>query len=770
MSIKHKLLTILMGLCAAVPAATADSMDAEGYPLLYILGESNTWTSNDKYLMSRTGSEYSITLSSLDGPFKIGSDEWSYNLGGNATITEPVNLTLRHDGANLRADNLKNVTIKFNLTQKDAPMPDTYVQFGIDGKFAEIDPQPPVDDPKGQLDSEGYPIVYLRGQMSEWACDPQYRFTRYGQTYTLSVSYLDGQFKIADNQWGADLGVETAGTTIVAPITLSTLPAGSNFNASNLSNVKITFTVPAKEYPWENVTVAFSVNGVEPDPDPKPTIPGLSGTLPVLYVNAYKVDSEGNFILDNAGNKILENELIDANLSHKNYFTGEYWLDMNNCQWLIDLGGESIGSKEEPLPLEIKARGNYTRKAFAKKPFKLKLGKKQNLLGLTPKKSKHYAILAHADDTYGYLRNFTGFNLGKRIGLPWTPGMQPIEVVINGDYRGLYFLTESIRIGDGRINITELDDNVTDSRLISGGYLVELDNYDEDNQTRMEEKTCTPWQYCDVLRVTWDTPEVYSELQQRFITDQFMAMNDAVGACSNDLWSYMDLDDAVRYYIVREIISDVESYHGSTYMFRDYGDNQKWHFSPLWDHGNAFNGSTTEFFYDNDPYGNTWIPSMRENEMFNDKVKETWKWFMGNYYDGLYDDMTAYIDHITAATQADYNRWANASVPDNGQRNADNRDLRSKLNSAVNHLNDKTNWLRSQWGEYQAGAPEPARDTTPAAKLPDYAATGVETVAVDNTVDTTARYIDIYGRTVSHPAKGQLLIKLQSKTATKIIY
>ncbi len=262
----------------------------------------------------------------------------------------------------------------------------------------------------------------------------------------------------------------------------------------------------------------------------------ISGTLPVLYINVYKADGT------------LDNEVTDRNLGHKNYFSGRYWLDLNGCQWLADLGAESIGSESEPLPLEIKARGNYTRQAFAKKPFKLKLGSKQKLLGLS--QSKHFALLAHADDNFGYLRNFTGFNLGRRIGLPWTPDQQPVEVVINGDYRGLYFLTESIRIEKDRIDIAELDDNVSDPELVSGGYLVELDNYDEDNQIRMDEKSCVANQWLDRLRVTWDTPEKYSELQRRFVTDQFTAMNDFVGANSDQLWSYMDLDDAARYYVV----------------------------------------------------------------------------------------------------------------------------------------------------------------------------------------------------------------------------
>lgn len=298
----------------------------------------------------------------------------------------------------------------------------------------------------------------------------------------------------------------------------------------------------------------------------------ISGTLPVLYINVYTDEAHSAF----------NNEVISKDLDHKNYFSfAEYWLDLNGCDWMAAEGAKSIGSQEEPLPLEIKARGNWTRRGFAKKPFKLKLGKKQSMLGLT--KSKHFAILAHADDQRGYLKNYVGFNLGQRIGLPWTPSQQPVEVVINGDYRGLYFLTESIRIEEDRVNITELDDNVSDPSLISGGYLVELDNYDEDNQIRLDEKTCVEGYKLDKLRITFDTPEEYSELQKRFVTDQFTAMNDAVGENSDDLWSYLDLDDAARYYLVEEIVSHTESYHGSTYLFRDSGEGEKWHFSPLWD-------------------------------------------------------------------------------------------------------------------------------------------------------------------------------------------
>lgn len=600
-----------------------------------------------------------------------------------------------------------------------------------------------------EVDSEGYPVMYVRGTFNNWDYGDDTRLTRSGDTYSITMSALDGDFKVSNSDWSINYGADA---TITESTTFNVEPNGANIKASGLTNVSISYRLVMNGDQVAPSQMTVTVDGATPRP-------AVSGTLPVLYINVYTDASHTQF----------NNEIISKDLDHKNYFSdAEYWLDLNGCEWMAAEDAKSIGSAEEPLPLEIKARGNWTRRGFAKKPFKLKLGAKQKLLGLS--KSKHFAILAHADDNCGYLRNFVGFNLGKRIGLPWTPAQQPVEVVINGDYRGLYFLTESIRIEGDRVNIEELDDNVSDPVLCSGGYLVELDNYDEDNQIRMEEKSCVDT-YCDVLRITADTPEEYSELQRRFITDQFSAMNDAVGSCSDALWSYMDLDDAVRYYIVEEMISHVEAYHGSTYLFRDRGENQKWHFSPLWDCGNAFNGPTDGFFYDHDPFGNTWIPSIRQNHKFNDKLQLTWLWFMNTRYEGLIDDIDAYVAHITTAARYDRNRWQNAPVPDGGMGVVDNSDMQNRRNHVVDHLNAKLAWLRGKFGDYEHIhiTDEPARDNTAAASLPDYLSSGVEDVVVDP-ADAPAEYYTLQGIRVAAPAPGNIYIVRQGTTVSKVAF
>ncbi len=445
----------------------------------------------------------------------------------------------------------------------------------------------------------------------------------------------------------------------------------------------------------------------------------ISKTLPVLYINIYTDETYTT----------LDNAVLDKDLADKNYRPGNYWLDCQYCSddYLAFVGLKSaakgdLGTEAEPLPLTMKARGNYTRTGFSKKPFKLKLDSKQNMLGLNKngKKSKHWAILTHADDSFGYLRNFVGFNLGEKMGLPWTPRMAPVEVVINGDYRGIYSLTESIRVGDGRIDIEELEDDETNNRYNSGGYLVELDNYFDDGLTIQINNSNNG---NDLVWVTPDTPEEYSTDQKSFVTSQFTTMHSLVKSRSTDLWSYMELDDAARYYIVEEIIGHWEAYHGSTYLFRDFGNGQKWHFSPLWDCGNAFNSNVTSHFYDCDQFGNTWITDLVNMTSFMDKVKPTFRWFMQYCYGDLKTEMTNYVNLMTTAVNNDAQRWSNAALPasvggNNPSAVVNNTDILTDLETVISYLDTRLNWLKGQWGSWSESDTEPERDLTAAAELP----------------------------------------------------
>lgn len=132
---------------------------------------------------------------------------------------------------------------------------------------------------------------------------------------------------------------------------------------------------------------------------------------------------------------------------------------------------DTVLSDTDELPLAyVRGRGNVTW-TTDKKPYKLKLDKKADLLGMG--KNKHWALLANRFDG-SMLRNRLVSYIGTRLGLDYTPKMLPVDLVINGEYAGSYFLSETVRIGSSRVDIDELTPEDNTEPNISGGYLLAL--------------------------------------------------------------------------------------------------------------------------------------------------------------------------------------------------------------------------------------------------------------------------------------------------------
>lgn len=378
-----------------------------------------------------------------------------------------------------------------------------------------------------------------------------------------------------------------------------------------------------------------------------------SGTLPVLYIQ-----TENNAPIT----------------SKENYINATYYLDNKG---LSDY--QSIGSKAQPLNMEIRGRGNYTWTAFDKKPYRIKLADKQPLLGMT--KSKHFALLAHADDSKGFMRNAIGFQLSKLIGITWTPTAKPLEVVLNGDYIGLYFLTETIRVDKDRVNIVEQVDEATDPIAITGGWLVEIDNYREDPQIIIIEGD----HYNTETAFTYKTPEVLSSAQEQFLKEEMERINTLIYGDKNsdELWKYLDMEALARFYIVQELTDNYESFHGSCYLYREMGEGEKWNFGPVWDFGSSFNRDKSQYIFEGDVWHNHWIPEICKFPAFNTCLKTLWTDFYYGDFNQIYDYIVQQKDLIASAVQADYQRW-----PDYG-----NNDFSNRVTTVTNHLRSYAQWL-----------------------------------------------------------------------------
>ena len=329
---------------------------------------------------------------------------------------------------------------------------------------------------------------------------------------------------------------------------------------------------------------------------------------------------------------------------------------------------------------------------YDKKSFRLKLDKKQPLMGMNS--NRHWCLMAHPDDYLARLKNTMGFEMSRRIGLAYTPAQEPVEVVLNGQYIGLYFLTEKIRVGKQRVNIEEQMDGETDPDKITGGWLLEITNVHEDNTMYfLEQQEEGRW-----LAVTPESPENLSTQQVKYIWNFIQQTNDAIytGDKTSTEWEkYIDIDTLAMYYIVGEIMDDLEYFAGSCNMYKHRGDSTKLIFGPVWDFGNAFqrwpiydDTAFNKFIYEQPTvFNNHWIEEICKFPHFQEKVREHWRAFYNSGFNGLDLDqfIDDFVDYITPAYTAEKQRWPLYDI--NYQRGLFREFIHRKID-----------WLNSQWG------------------------------------------------------------------------
>ena len=73
------------------------------------------------------------------------------------------------------------------------------------------------------------------------------------------------------------------------------------------------------------------------------------------------------------------------------------------------------------------------------------------------------------------MRNAIAFKLSEIMQFEYVARCSPVDVILNGDYRGNYYLCDQREIGKDRSNIDKLIKSDTSEPNISGGYFLEVD-------------------------------------------------------------------------------------------------------------------------------------------------------------------------------------------------------------------------------------------------------------------------------------------------------
>ena len=299
-------------------------------------------------------------------------------------------------------------------------------------------------------------------------------------------------------------------------------------------------------------------------------------------------------------------DFVDA--SKSNVTTGSMSMVDNNGDVLnIDL-------------TQIKARGNSTFYGTDKKSYQIKLSKKAALLN-NDEKVKTWVLLAGANDATK-VHDKTMKELAASLGMPYVASSNWVNLYYDGEYRGLYLLSEKNQVNKTGVDIFDMEDayqeineNYGENPVIetgengygqsylyteglvepedfSGGYLLELNGNSIDEasgfHTRQERAV-------NVKSPEWagkETIQYISEFYQEF-EDAVYATDDSGNYTGRNpktgkyYYDYADKESLVRLFLLGELTRNQDEFIHSTFFYKDKGSDVMY-CGPIWDQEMVF--------------------------------------------------------------------------------------------------------------------------------------------------------------------------------------
>lgn len=332
--------------------------------------------------------------------------------------------------------------------------------------------------------------------------------------------------------------------------------------------------------------------------------------------------------------------------------------------------------------MSIKGRGNSSW-LYPKKSYTLKLDSKSEVLGMPS--NKRWCLLSNYRDRT-LIRNAVSFEIARKCpALEWTPHGEFVEVVLNGKHIGNYYLCEQIRVGKDRVDIAELDNTVTEGDGITGGFIMEVDSYyDEDNKFRSARRLL-PWMF--------KTPSDINGAQFAYMRNYVNSMEDALYDCSKfaarEFTEYMDLESFVDWWFVHELTMNSEpNAPRSCYMTKDKNGLVK--AGPVWDFDfSTFNPLKTSIFI---AKHSLYYGRLFEDEAFRALVKAKWA-AQKSKFEEVGDYIDSLSETLVVSDEINHSLWPIILSVGNGDEFMNYKPAVSQMKRV---FLDKLNWMDAQ--------------------------------------------------------------------------
>lgn len=342
-----------------------------------------------------------------------------------------------------------------------------------------------------------------------------------------------------------------------------------------------------------------------------------------------------------------------------------------------------------------------------KKPYNIKLASADSLLGMDFETK--WTLLACYDDQ-AFIRNKIAFELARKLGCKYTPQAEFINLYANGEYKGLYLLTQRIAVDGGFINIHDLDqanneintareyeiyDNIENGLEehavvlnnnpdnITGGYLLEFD---------ARTPNVSGWFTTARNSIVIKSPESASIEQVTYIADYMRETENLLFDDHSDkkYLDYIDIDSWAKMYVLQDFLLNWDVSYSSFYVYKEINDSHLYA-GPVWDFdlsiGNLHLGEYMDFTkqvqWIEGNKNNLWLNALMNKPEFADKVQNIYQNDFWILLDELTEkDIPLWIEYLAQSAHMDALVWGK-----------ENYNFTEKTSNVLNWIHDRKQFL-----------------------------------------------------------------------------
>ena len=307
------------------------------------------------------------------------------------------------------------------------------------------------------------------------------------------------------------------------------------------------------------------------------------------------------------------------------------------------------GAKEpnsDIMELTIKGRGNSSWTEMPKKSYKIELKQGKGLLGMP--KDKDWALIANYSDKT-LMKNYLAYRLAADVGMEYAPRCEFAELYLNGEYQGVYLLTETIKVNANRVNIPKNDKS----------YLVEFDEkYRADEQVFFSDvlTSSKPFRLHFPKNASDTALNVLSTHIQSF--EKFLLTVNV--ASLHEIESWIDVDAFAKHFWIQEFSKNPDANYLTSVYFT-WMENRAIKMGPVWDFDIAFAGfggyDPEQAFSDGwrtkDDY---WSEKLFSNKEFESAVGDYWGVLRPSFENALFIIDSLY-DVLKRPAEGNFKKW-----------------------------------------------------------------------------------------------------------------